>query len=99
MHSKADVRPQKFKDTPREPLRNRDKVARRAAQVNVLREMKEQRVRSRDRRCPNSVVVQCTFTLTPELDAEIHAMAQQKNISRSAVVRQALLHYLSPDTR
>jgi hypothetical protein len=86
------VRPQKFKDTPRDQKRNLDRVARRVTQVDVLAQMKEERVR-RDRRYPESMVVQCTFTLTPELDAEIHDAAQRKNCSRSAVVRQALIFY------
>lgn len=95
MHSKADpVRRNKFKYTPRAPMLRVDRVAPRKTQVDVLQAMKEHRVR-RDRKAPACLTIQCTFTLTPELDAEIHARAQAMNVSRSAVVRQALLHYLS----
>jgi len=94
MHSKADpVRRNRLKNTPRAPMLRIDRVAPRKTQVDVLQALREHRVR-RDKKTPDCLTIQCTFTLTPELDAEIHARAQQMNISRSAVVRQALLVYL-----
>lgn len=90
---RAGVRQLKFVKRVRGPVIEGDIVRRRNTQVNILDHIArgERTLRRKDH--PGSVVIHVSFTLTPEMDQQIHTLAVKRNISRSAVVRQALLHY------
>lgn len=85
----------KFRDIPRSPRVEGDIVRKRKAQVTLADHLKRDEVTWKRKACPGSVVIHSAFTITPELDQMIHDAAIERNCSRSAVVRQALLHYFS----
>ncbi len=95
--SKADL-----KDTTRKmshlgrqrsPKVEDDRVRKRKTQVNILDHLARGGRSWIRRDHPGSTVLHVSFTLTEDLDQKIHAMAVKRNVSRSAIVRQALLHY------
>lgn len=84
----------KFRDVPRAPQVQGDIIRKRRVQVDILDALKRDRtLRRKDH--PGSMVVHVSFTMTPDLDQMIHDAAVQRDCSRSAVVRQALLHYFA----
>lgn len=84
----------RFRDVPRAPQVQGDIVRSRRVQVDVRDHLKRDRTLKR-KEYPGSVVIHVSFTLTPELDQMIHDAAVQRDCSRSAIVRQALLHYFA----
>lgn len=84
----------RFRDVPRNPIVEGDIVRRRRAQVNLVDAIKRERTLRR-KEYPGSAVIHVSFTITPEMDQMIHDAALQRDCSRAAVVRQALLHYFA----
>jgi hypothetical protein len=77
----------------RAPVVQGDIVSKRKTQVDVLDHVARGEKSLKRKDYPGSVVVHVSFTLTPAMDQRIHSIAVKRNISRSAVVRQALLNY------
>lgn len=69
-----------------------DAVASRSTQRDVIAEMKDGSRPSR-RQGGRGVTFTASFTLSGEVDELIHELAIQQNVSRSAIVRIAILRY------
>lgn len=90
------VRRSKNSPRVRKPTLWKDLVIGRKTQLDMLQAARYERVRKRSR-TERGCVLAVTFTMTLELDQMIHNAAMERNVSRSAVVRQALLHYFAED--
>jgi hypothetical protein len=69
-----------------------DAVASRTTQRNVIAELKDGS-RPPRRQGGEGLTFTASFTLSGEVDEIIHELAIQKNVSRSAIVRVAILRY------
>lgn len=79
----------------RAPRVEGDVVRSRSMQVDQLDHLKRGNRSLKRKEYPGSVVIHVSFTLTQDLDQTIHDYAVKRDCSRSAVVRQALLHYFA----
>lgn len=80
---------------PRDPIVEGDIVRARRMQVDQLDHLARGNRTKKRKEYPGSVVVHVSFTMTRDLDQLIHDYAVKRDCSRSAVVRQALLHYFA----
>lgn len=91
----GQVPSRRHRNVPRAPRVQREViVANRRTQADMLDHLARGRTKRR-RDFPGSVVVHVAFTITPDLDQQIHDLAVKRDVSRSAVVRQALVHYFA----
>ncbi len=88
-----EVRKMPLLGRKRAPKVQGDIVRKRKTQVDVLDHIARGERSLKRKDSPGSVVIHVSFTLTPAIDQRIHDIAVKRNISRSAVVRQALLTY------
>lgn len=79
----------------RAPKNVGDIVRKRKAQVNILDHLARGEKTLQRKAYPGSVVIHTSFMLTPELDQQVHDYALKRDVSRSAIVRQALLMYFA----
>lgn len=86
--------------TRRSPPLRADPVAPRAVQRNIARALADGRIRglSHPRRAACATVT-ISITATPIIDALVQDLVHELNLSRSAVIRQAIMHYHSEVVR
>lgn len=67
-------------------------VEARPTQVDIVEKLKHGQLRRRKEATAVNVI-SISFTITPEVDAIVSEFALNDNVSRSHVIRQAVLHY------